>query len=617
MQVKSRFVFRIAITVLGSFPSMTQLCAQIEPPHPILTITGSGSGADSILSTYTETQFLDFVPQQSTRGPSSFGDAVVPGDTDWSWSTSSPNQITSTPSGTVFPNVNYPVQTQNVAVLSGKTVPIQYYLAAGSSTKKSLVFAVRDDRKRSQLKSFVNTLARAYMASGSSHATRNQAYARRIAVAYDHWAKFIPDYYLTKKNDPTFINVPSPSTFLMTADDQRMSNGNGMAHEWGTDELLPFDAIYDSPALAQLSTEKGYDVRQHILNGFFYNEGDFIVNKVPYSVATGTNLSGAYRVLSDVARVLGRPDYVTWLDGYMAETIRHNIRRDGVDGEGIGYSSGYVNENLTTALGIGAYFDIRPANTPQLIDVRDRVNSYVALLEYGQNQWHDIRLPDGQFPSFGDTGFAKTNARNAGQSWLLPAYGHVVMGTGSGTQSVQLNQNFSTDQNHQRADVTAFTLWALNTELLGNVRYANATAGRQFTEQILAHNAVTVDRSNITRSGVTSANLTLYEPGNSGLAVTELDGYRAYRNETSRYQRIMLLNTADLAHPYAVDLFRITAEPFTITCCTARFVSIKRASAAFRSWLIRRNIPCSIPARPGLSQRMITIAFLTMASGES
>jgi hypothetical protein len=131
---------------------------------------------------------------------------------------------------------------------------------------------------------------------------------------------------------------------------------------------------------------------------------------------------------------------------------------------------------------------------------------------------------------------------------------------------VQLNQNFSDDANHMRADVTAYTLWANGAELLGNVRYFNGIAGRQFTEQILAHNAVTIDRTNMSRGSwtvgganhnFTSGNLTLFESMNNGLSVSEVDGQRAYANKASRYQRMMILNTVDPGRPYVVDVFRV------------------------------------------------------------
>lgn len=539
--------------------------AGAEPPHPILTITGSGSGADSILTTYSESSFLNFAPKGPPRQANPFAPAVVSGDSGWSWSASDPNRIKSTPSGKMFPDTSI-AKYQSVSVLSGKTIQVPYYLAAGSSTQKSLVNGAIDNAKRGQLRNFLNTLAPAYINSGSDHASRNQDYARRIAVALDSWATYVPDYYMTEKNGPTFIEA---SGFTQTNRDiQRASDHNGMAHEWEEDELLAFDAIYDSPALAQLSTEKGYDVRQKIANGIFYDIGDYFKNRVPVSVAINTNLSGSFTVLAKVARVLNRPDYIVWMGDYLDQTIRRKLLRDGVLGEGIGYSYHYLNENYAASEATYDYFSTRPATTTQLATIRDNALMYRTLIERGIDAWDSVRLPNGELPSFGDTVFEHTTTHvNAGLSALLPAYGHLALGTGTDADAVQLNQGFSDDANHMRADVAAYGLWALGTEMLGNIRYSNALPGRQFTEQILAYNAVTVDRSNMSRDSwkvggsghkFTSGNLTLFAPGNNGLALTEIDGWRPYANKTSRYQRMMLLNTSDLSAPYVLDVFRVT-----------------------------------------------------------
>jgi hypothetical protein len=552
------------IFMLALFLAVGTLNAQ-EPPHPILTISGSGSGADNILNTYTESQYLQFVPMQAPRASDQgFAANVVPKDTDWSWSAASPNQITSLPSGTVFPNPNFTLQTAAVPVLSGKTVNIPYYLAAGSTSRKSLVFALIDLNKRGKLQSDLGQLAAKYMLSGTSPATRDDRYARRIAVALDGWADAVPDYFMTAKNSPSFISAAGFTQ--LTSDIQRASDHNGLAHEWSDTELKAFDAIYDSTALANLSAEKGYDVRQHIANGIFFNIGDFFVQRVPVPIAIQSNLSGPYEVLAETARVLNRPDYIIWMDGYLDATVRQKINRDGVLGEGISYSVGYVDANLNAAIFTRDYFLTRPADTQALIDIHNRTSGYVNIMNFGKGQWTSLRLPDGTLPSFGDTNFDKITARNRGVSGLLPAYGHVAMGMGTGSGAVQVSQNFSDDANHMRADVTGFVLWANNAELLGNTRYYHIP-GRQFDEQILAYNAVTIDRVNMSRGGwtvgankhkFTSGNLTLYEPGNNGLAVTELDGQRPYANKASRYQRLLVLNTVDPARPYVVDLFRIT-----------------------------------------------------------
>src|SRR5215831_17434539 len=195
-----------------------------------------------------------FVPHQPPRNDGyGFVPAVVSGDTGWSWSASTPNQITSTPSGTIFPNATSISYTQAVTVFSGNTVNAPYYLKAGSATSKSLVFALIDYKKVSQLRSDFNKLSPAYFNSGASPATRNDTYARRIAVALLDWARWFPDYYMTAKNSASFINA-SPS-YILPSDLQRASDHNGLAHEWQDDELLAFDCIYDSVALTNLSSE--------------------------------------------------------------------------------------------------------------------------------------------------------------------------------------------------------------------------------------------------------------------------------------------------------------------------------------------------------------------------
>src|SRR6185369_9475343 len=338
-----------------------QLHAGDSLPHPILTISGSGSGASTVTNIAESAYTNNFIPHTPPRNNAdNFAPAVVAGDTGWSWSSSTPNQLKSTPSGTIFPNTNsaqYPVRTQAVTVFLTtatnndiQTVDAVYYNKAGSTTSKSMVFNVIDMHKRDQLRSDFNKLAPAYMLSGSSPATRNDNYARRIGISLLDWARWYPTYYLTAINSPSYINVTTNySASTGGFGPQRASDHNGLAHEWDDDELKAFDAVYDSMALTNLSTEMGFDVRQYISDNLFFNEGDFLVNHVPVDIAIQSNLSGPYAVLPEVARVLDRPDYIEWMDSYLDATVRKKIRRDGTLEEGEGYSIGYLNSNQDAA----------------------------------------------------------------------------------------------------------------------------------------------------------------------------------------------------------------------------------------------------------------------------
>jgi hypothetical protein len=561
--------------LLVLFGTGARLRAQTEPMHPILTISGSGSGASTVTNIAESAYTNDFIPHTPPRNSAQgFVPAVVSGDTGWSWSASAPNQITSTPSGIIFPNADsatYPVRTQAVSVFLTtatnnltRTVNAIYYNKAGSTTSKSMVFNLIDYDKLVQLRNDFNKLAPAYINSGSTPSTRNDNYARRVGVALLDWARWHPSYYLTAINSPTYIDVTT--NYLASTGGfgpQRASDHNGLAHEWQDDELLAFDAIYNSVALTNLSTEMGYDVRQYICDNLFFDEGDFLVNHIPVAIAIQSNLSGPYAVLPQVARVLNRPDYIIWMDSYLDATVRQKIRRDGALEEGEGYSIGYLNANQDAAQNTHDYFLTRAATNSLLLAISNRARLYNATFTYGQSQWNTISLPSGQLPAFGDTPYNNYfSSHSAGNSALLPAYGTVAMGAGSGSQAVQVNQNFSGDNNHMRADMNAFVLWAFNNEYLDNIRYYNGSIGRNFGEQMLAYNTITIDRSNLTpypdADTYGNGDLTLYEPGNNGLAMTELDGQRGYSGKASRFQRLLLLNTVDLARPYVVDVFRVT-----------------------------------------------------------
>src|SRR5581483_6474614 len=196
--------------------------------------------------------------------------------------------------------------------------------------------------------------------------------------------------------------------------------------------------------------------------------------------------------------------------------------------------------------------------------ISNRAVVYANTLGFGQSQWSVACLPNGQLASFGDTTFdTYFSSRSTGSSVVLGAYGHVVMGAGntSGT-AVQVNQQYAGQENHMRSDTTAYALWAFSNEYLGNVRYYNGSIGRNWGEQMLEKDSVVIDRTDLSPFPAAetygNANLNLYEPGNNGLAVTEIDGYRDYSSKASRYQRLLFLNSADLNKPYVVDVFRVT-----------------------------------------------------------
>src|SRR4051794_29396853 len=169
--------------------------ARAEPPHPILSIgSNNGSAANTVISTWTESQYTNnFTPRLAPRNDSyGFAAPVVSGDTGWSWSSSTPNQIVSTPSGTVFPTTtNYTLLTQAVTTFTGHTVQAPYYIRAGSATAKSLPLNLISYRQLGKRDGDLNNLMGAYVNTGLSQSARD-GYARRIAIALLDWGRWYP-----------------------------------------------------------------------------------------------------------------------------------------------------------------------------------------------------------------------------------------------------------------------------------------------------------------------------------------------------------------------------------------------------------------------------------------
>jgi len=529
-----------------------------EAAHPFFSVEGDGRGAENVLKEYTEKEFLEFVPRQAPRGGQTCPAAgkSAPRLAKWEWNPHNPNEIRC---GTfVYPDAKYPPKMAHVEVLSGKTVEVPYF-----DTPKGPCFvqAEIDNAKRIQLWRSLGLLTAGY---ASKH---DERFARRIAVALDALASSLPDYFMTAARGTPRLVGPAEAAQLKW-NVGRASDHNGLAHEWSIVEVRAFDAIWNSQALRALSAERGYDVRAHIAKDYFANEGDFITQRVPIETATGTNLSGPFQVLAETAVLLGRPDYIEWLNRYLEATVTLNFLRDGMYPESFGYHKEYAEANLEVAEIVSRYFTIYPADTDALRTAKAASAERLRQLQRSAQVHLSVALPNGDAAPFDDTLFGSAPLRTTTRSVLLPAYGHLVLGSGEGSTQTQLNLHFNDSCNHTHKSVLGLSLFAFGQELLGNNRYAQAAAGRGFLNSTMAHNTVTIDRTSQERSRIqlegnlghlfTGGDLKTFEPGLGGVALAEIDGQRAYRNVPERrYKRLAVLNTADPAHPYMLDIFRV------------------------------------------------------------
>ena len=432
------------------------ICWSTEPAHPVLDI-GSGRADERAFKEFTDAEWLALVPTQSPRiGVPCPIDGKGPGSTDWQWDPHQPDQVRCPTCKTIFPSTRLPAKNAMVEVLSGRTVTVPYVEGhEGPVLFQSAIVC----EKFTFLEGRLGRLAAIYAG------TRDERYARIIALVLDAWANHLPNYFITGRGPLPIAPAEAERQRWFVS---RVSHHNGLAHEWPHRCLGAFDAIFDSAALRELSAVRGYDVRAHIGRDLFGNIGDVFVQRVKIPWALATNLSLPYLVLADAATVLNRPDYITYLGDYLQATISEGFMRDGMYPESFTYHRGYASVNLGAAQRMAAFFTVRPADTAALKIIKARCDEQVAFLARAATAQVPLCYPDGVLPLFGDTAYVVEDGakRTRTTSDVLPAYGLVALGSGSGADQTQVDLSFNDYANHCHADVLGLTFFAHGQDLV-------------------------------------------------------------------------------------------------------------------------------------------------------
>ena len=173
--------------------------AQTEPPHPIMPVPGNAGAAELLGSD---------VHRSAVPRVRAYAGAA------WATTASCPPSCpatragrgarprrTSSPAcrGTVFPNPTYPILSEAVPVLSGRTVMSRTTSPPAATASR---WPRQIDLEAQQGPPDMLALAAAYVRSGADPVTRDDRFARRIAIALDAWANYVPDYFMSGKNSP-------------------------------------------------------------------------------------------------------------------------------------------------------------------------------------------------------------------------------------------------------------------------------------------------------------------------------------------------------------------------------------------------------------------------------
>lgn len=513
------------------------------------------------------------------------------------WKFSPPDRITCRHCGTSFPNDQFPLNDQQTLLNTlGEAVTVRFH--RDRAGKRFALPGVIDSWRNGWLIEKMKVLAQLFALTGE------ERYARPVAVVLDRYAQVFP-HYLVKQFDQQHVTQDGKAliqqyySYVSTggpwkvngrtvgtkpaepqASNERTSTPYGWTQSrwgwgrWGDELPLPLVEIYHSvkrsAAFEQLSAQVGYDVRRRLMDDLFGNAVAYL-REYPFWFHITNNAGRQVGDIVRAGRMLEQPDWVHFGYRWSREVIeKYHFTREGGFVESPGYFHVFlaaVGPNFATLDGYSDPPGYVGTDGLHLENVgSDQSKQFLAKTLATQET---LRFPNGGLPPLEDNrhddfveplfrvGNLPAQARERSENLLLPAYGHAILGAGSGDRQVQAHLHFSnfTQVVHAHEDALSLMLWAFGTELFTDVGY-HKSQYRAYGKSTLSHNTVVVDRR--TQAGAdTKGNVLFYEPALAGLSFIQVEDRGAYEGVTERYRRTLLLNARDTDAPYVVDVFEV------------------------------------------------------------
>jgi hypothetical protein len=500
---------------------------------------------------------LAFVPPygyvQYCECPNCYGGAE--GNGVLTWDVAAPEQLVCRFCKTlVYPNEAYREdRTLTGRNALGESVSFPYHFGEKEQAPHFFSMHLRAHKRR-WLTAQLAQCGRAY------HFTKDDRYARRVALVLDRIAQVYPHY-------PVLQNLPRRIAFRESQEPpyQWDSGKWNYFHNEVPIEVLPaYDLTYASPAYEALSAERGYDVRERLERDFLraateaaIKYPDYVSNIIGYSPRSAALLG----------RVIAEPRYVHWAFGWMEKNLNTGFFRDGMWQEAPSYHYMTIGGLKSCFEAVAGYSD--PAGHTDPVDGRhfEALEPTKELPVWGlcQRAPESIGYPTGVSATVHDTHPYERRAAPRGKtvSTILPGFGHASLGRGSGGSQLQAQLHFSGAYGHAHCDNLNFTLFAKEREFCPDLGYT-WTQMRYWATSTLGHNTVVMDRKDQV-AGSSDGNLLLFFPGDAAApdsltpALVEADGRAGYRHldGVALYRRTLVLVPVSADDAYVVDIFRV------------------------------------------------------------
>lgn len=512
--------------------------------------------ADSFLAR-ADAEVLAFVPPygyaQYCECPNCYGGSE--GNGVLTWSMDRPEELVCRFCKTVvYPNAKYAEDKVLTGKnLLGETVTFPYYY--NEKEKAPHFFSTHLWKfKRAWLTARVAECAQAY------HFTKDDKYARRVALVLDKIAQVYPHY-------PVVQNLPRRFTFRESQEPPyHWDSGkwNYFHNEVPLEVIPAYDLTYGSAAYEALTKERGYDVRERVEKDFLraateaaMKYPDFVSNVIGYSPRSAALLG----------QVIAEPRYVHWAFGWIEKNLNTGFFRDGMWKEAPSYHYMTVGGLKSCFQVVEGYSDPEGYVDPisgRRFDKLDPTKE-LPLWEKCQRAPEVIGYPNGISAVVHDTHPYERRAtpREATVSTIAPGFGQASLGRGRGANQLQAQLHFSGAHGHAHYDNLNFTLFGKERDMCPDLGYT-WTQMRYWATSTLGHNTVVIDRKD-QAARKSDGNLLLFFPGDQSdptsltPALVEADGKAGYSNAegVDLYRRTLVLVPVSEEDAYVVDVFRV------------------------------------------------------------
>ena len=338
--------------------------------------------------------------------------------------------------------------------------------------------------------------------------------------------------------------------------------------------LLPayyYDLIRDAPVWTELSDLTETDARTEAATGLL-RAAQMILKRdadsrySPYLFFH--NLSGGpHRSLVQIGRAVGCPELVHYAVRKIVGTFRMRFMVDGVFPESFHYSTDQIGRQQQALQQLEGYSDppgFRCQVDGSHLDAFDLATSVPEITRI-MRVYHRQTYPDGSPHTVHDSWSLTSYPRD--ESWqkqfpprarvepfLMPAYGHAILGRGRAPKRIESHLHFSGFYNHGHFDMLNLILWAYGDELASDVGYTHIG---QYGVTSLSHNLVIVDRSVQKRTG--AGGLLSWHARDGGCQVVQADqGARPAYPQCRIYRRALVLIPLPTGRNAVLDIFEVS-----------------------------------------------------------